>query len=188
MRDARVRLETERLLLRQLEPGDVDAVLAYLVENREFHAPFEPVRPPAYYERAFWEQRAAIDADGYGESAPFRLCLFAKTAPREVLGLVSFDNFSRGAFQACTLGYMLAESAQGNGYMTEALEAAIAFMFDEKNFHRLIASYLTDNDRSARVLARCGFTVEGLARSYLRIAGEWRDCYVSSRVNEKWRG
>lgn len=188
VRDARVCFETERLVLRQLRPEDVDLVLAYLAENRAFHAPYEPVRPAEYYERAFWEERARLDAGGYSESIPFRLFLFAKAGPAELLGIVSFDNFIRGAFQACTLGYMLAERAQGNGYVGEALTAAIAFLFREKNMHRIIASYLTDNERSARVLARQGFVVEGTARDYLRIAGAWRDCVVTSLVNRAWRG
>ena len=37
------------------------------------------------------------------------------------------------------------------------------------------ANYIPENHRSARLLQRLGFRVEGLARNYLFINGAWRD-------------
>jgi hypothetical protein len=53
--------------------------------------------------------------------------------------------------------------------------------------HKIMANYMPSNNRSAAVLRRCGFTVEGLARDYLRINGEWRDHVLTSRINPQWR-
>jgi ribosomal-protein-alanine N-acetyltransferase len=41
--------------------------------------------------------------------------------------------------------------------------------------HRVQANHLPENQRSARLLQRLGFRVEGLAREYLYINGAWRD-------------
>jgi hypothetical protein len=53
--------------------------------------------------------------------------------------------------------------------------------------HRIMANYMPSNHRSAAVLRRCGFSVEGLARDYLRIHGEWHDHVLTSRINPQWR-
>ena len=39
------------------------------------------------------------------------------------------------------------------------------------------------NKRSERVLKRLGFAREGLAKSYLKIAGRWEDHVLTSLVN-----
>jgi ribosomal-protein-alanine N-acetyltransferase len=50
--------------------------------------------------------------------------------------------------------------------------------------HRLEAGTLVDNVASQRVLEKNGFERIGLARAYLRIAGEWRDHILFQRVAE----
>jgi ribosomal-protein-alanine N-acetyltransferase len=41
--------------------------------------------------------------------------------------------------------------------------------------------------RSAAVLRRSGFTVEGYAREYILIDGRWEDHILTSIVNPTWR-
>jgi ribosomal-protein-alanine N-acetyltransferase len=97
--------------------------------------------------------------------------------------LCNFTNVIRGIFHACFLGYKLDERSQGQGYMTEALTGAIDYMFAEQRLHRIQANYMPHNQRSAAVLRRLGFTVEGTARKYLFIGGEWRDHVLTSLTN-----
>jgi ribosomal-protein-alanine N-acetyltransferase len=59
--------------------------------------------------------------------------------------------------------------------MFEALQAGIAYAFDELGFHRVMANYMPVNERSGRLLRRLGFVVEGYARDFLLIDGQWRD-------------
>ncbi len=100
-----------------------------------------------------------------------------------IVGWVNLSNIVRGAFQACHLGYSLAANAQGNGIMTEALRALIPFAFDELQLHRIMANYMPHNIRSAAVLARLGFSIEGFAKDYLYIAGAWQDHVLTSLIN-----
>ncbi len=95
----------------------------------------------------------------------------------------AFANIIRGIFQACFLGYKLDERSQGHGYMTEALTAAIDYLFTTQRLHRIQANYMPHNQRSAAVLRRLGFTIEGTARNYLFIGGQWRDHVLTSLVN-----
>ena len=91
----------------------------------------------------------------------------------------------RGAFQSCHLGYQLDERAINQGFMTEALRRAIAFVFDELQLHRIEANVMPRNLRSSRVLAKLGFVEEGLARQYLKINGVWEDHIHYVMLNDK---
>lgn len=47
--------------------------------------------------------------------------------------------------------------------------------------------YLPSNTRSEKLLKRCGFVVEGLAKNYLQINGRWQDHVLSSLTNPVWK-
>jgi ribosomal-protein-alanine N-acetyltransferase len=182
-----VRLETPRLVIRELHRRDLPALVDYLTRNRAFHGPFEPVRSPEYFTVDFWRERFLADRRLVREGHSLRLFLFGKDEPERIIGLVAFNNIVRGAFESANLGYMLDETAEGKGLMTEALGAAIDYAFGPMNLHRLAAAYLVDNFRSARVLDRLAFSVEGTARQYLRINGRWQDHVLTALVNRSWR-
>jgi ribosomal-protein-alanine N-acetyltransferase len=67
--------------------------------------------------------------------------------------------------------------------VTEALGAALGFIFDAYRLHRVMASYRPDNARSGRLLENLGFEREGLAKAYLKIDGQWADHVLTSLVN-----
>ena len=46
-----------------------------------------------------------------------------------------------------------------------------------------MASYIPDNKRSANLLSRLGFEIEGQARQYLRIDGRWQDHVLTALIN-----
>jgi len=89
----------------------------------------------------------------------------------------------RGVSQSCVLGYNLAAAEQGHGYMTEAVRAVVRFAFGDWGLHRVAASYMPRNERSARVLERAGFKIEGLAPAYLCINGRWEDHVLTAITN-----
>jgi ribosomal-protein-alanine N-acetyltransferase len=49
------------------------------------------------------------------------------------------------------------------------------YAFGPLGLHRIQANHLPENHRSASVLRRVGFGVEGLARELVLIEGRWRD-------------
>ena len=67
--------------------------------------------------------------------------------------------------------------------MFEALSAAINYTFVTLGLHRVVANYIPNNKRSARLLARLGFEIEGRARKLLLINGEWRDHILTAKIN-----
>ncbi len=70
--------------------------------------------------------------------------------------------------------------------MSEAVAKAIDYMFEKQKLHRIMANYMPSNERSARLLHKLGFVVEGCAKKYLLINGRWEDHILSSLTNENW--
>ncbi|HTL88671.1 MAG TPA: GNAT family N-acetyltransferase [Leptolyngbya sp.] len=180
-------LLTSRLIIRLLQQNDTNAIVEYYCENRSFLEPFEPFRPINFYTRDFWSQQIEKSIIEFSYDRSLRLFLFKKSEPRKIIGAVNFTNISQGILHSCSLGYSLAENEQGNGYMNEALEVAIQFVFNDLNLHRIAANYMPHNRRSANVLRKLGFTIEGYARDYLLINGRWEDHIRSSLINQNWR-
>ncbi len=178
---------TPRLIVRLLQQNDISEVLNYYSENREFLEPFEPIRPRNFYTREFWSQQIEKSLIEFGYDRSLRLFLFKKDAPKKVIGAANFTQVSQGVSYSCSLGYSLAQAQQGNGYMNEALEVAVQYVFEDLNLHRINANYMPHNRRSGNVLKRLGFVVEGYARDYLLINGKWEDHVLTSLINPNWK-
>ncbi len=178
------RLRTARLTLCVPTLDDSPALLDYAVRNFEHHARWSPPAPPnALSLPATIARVHSIRSDceaGRGVRFWFRL----NAAPNGFVGAASLSGITLGAFRGCTLGYHLDVAHQGVGLMHEALQAVVRYAFDDVQLHRLQASYMPDNARSARVLERLGFQIEGYAKRYLFINGQFRDHVLTSLIND----
>ena len=179
-------IRTERLILRPGVETDVPAIVRFFIENREHLVPWEPDRPAEFYTEDFWRVQVQRHRAAFQNGSALMLFMFVREDPNRPIGQISFTNISRGPAEACNCGYALAATAQGNGYMTEALAAAIDYVFKRLNLHRVQAAFMPNNERSNAVLRRCGFVVEGYARDYLMIGGRWRDHVLTAIINPEW--
>ena len=176
-------IESERLQLRLPGPDEAAEVARYYRDNDEHLRPWSPPGSPIQLTAEFWaEQLQRWQAETDAKLA-YRLFLFKRSDPSVVIGSLSLTNIIRGALQQCFLGYTLAATEQGKGYATEAVDAAVAFAFQDLRLHRVAANYMPENTRSGRVLRRCGFRVEGYAYDLLYIAGRWADHILTAKIN-----
>ena len=182
-----VRLDSERLIIRQLDWDDIPAVIDYLKSNKSFHTPFEPIRKQEFYTDEFWQKKLSREERDLTKTTSLELFLFRKLNPNRVIGKIGFSEIVRGAFQACYLGFAIDQAEQGNGYITEAIKPAIEFAFTQMNLHRIMANYMPRNLASAKVLENLRFVVEGEASEYLRINGRWEDHILTSLTNPDWQ-
>jgi ribosomal-protein-alanine N-acetyltransferase len=181
------RIETRRLLLTLPLAEDAPRMLRFMEENRQHLAPWDPARPVEHYTVGFWSRYLAAMVEAYRAGESMRLVLLERSAPDgEIIGVCNFSNIIRGAFQCAILGYSLDHRYEGKGMMYEALSAAIPYVFEHLNLHRISANYIPTNQRSGNLLRRLGFTVEGYARDYLLIAGRWQDHILTSLTNSDW--
>jgi ribosomal-protein-alanine N-acetyltransferase len=179
-------VETDRLVVRLPEAGDVKRIVDYYRENLEHLRPYSPIFEPEMFDPASWHEQVAQRRREFTYGESLRAFMFSLTEPDRILGNINLTQVFRGAFQSCVLGYNLAESAQGHGYMTEAVLAVVGYAFSDWDLHRVAANYMPRNERSAAVLKRCGFRVEGLAPAYLMINGRWEDHVLTAITNEDW--
>ena len=178
-------IETKRLEISHLSIADATALQAYYLENAAHLDPWEPQRSAHFHHLDACRSRinAAVEERNAGRAV--KLVLRRKNE-RQIIGVCNFNTIVRGPFQACTLGYSIAASAEGEGLMYEALDAAIAYMFEVEKLHRIMANYVPENERSGKLLARIGFEIEGRAKDYLHIAGQWRDHVLTAKTNARF--
>ena len=176
-------IETERLKIRLPLVADIPEVIRYYSDNRDYLQPFSPTFAPDFLDQAIWLEQVRIRSSELAEGESFRAFLFDRSAPERVVGNLNLTQVHRGASQSCVLGYNLARDEQGKGYMTEAVVGAVGFGFGRWKLHRIAASYMPHNTRSAAVLQRCGFHVEGRASAYLLINGRWEDHVLTAITN-----
>lgn len=168
------------------EQADAARLLAYNERNRSHLRPFSPPEPSGTSELGYWAsyvERLRRDVQA-GVSVPLRLALRSEPSG-PFIGGVNLTQICGGPFSACYLGYHLDFAFVGRGLMSEALRVAIRYAFEELLLHRIMANYVPNNRRSASVLARLGFEIEGYAREYLFIDGAWRDHVLTSLTNRE---
>ena len=187
-------IETERLVLRLARRDDVPGIVRYFEENRAHLAPWDPDRPDSFYTEGYWRDRVQRDAEEFTQDVSLKLWGYLRQTSRDdgdTAGVpicnINFTNFVRGPGQFCRLGYSVAAHAEGRGYMTEGVAAAVQFVFDRLHMHQVQAGYMPHNRRSGKLLKRLGFTVVGYARDHRLINGRWEDHVDTALINRNWR-
>ncbi len=157
------------------------------LRSREFHAPWDPIRPADYWALPQVAERLRLQAEEVQRQASLCLAFSEMNDPARIIGVSNLRNIIRGAMLGCHLGYALAPEAAGRGYMTEAVARTVRIAFEELALHRVEANVIPRNTRSVAVLERSGFSREGLSPRYLRIAGVWEDHERFAIINEAMR-
>ncbi len=174
-RDEVFAIETERLRLSVLRKSAVKEVTDYLVRNRQFQAKWSQTHADSYFTSEVQRRYLRYDLREFDQDRLLPLWITKKDEPGHIIGRVSYFNFAFGGMMSCSVGYHLDEYEQGKGYMQEALSASVEYIFKEMKMHRIEAFILPENDRSLKLIKRCGFEEEGIRHSYMHINGQWRD-------------
>ena len=161
--------ETDRLLLRQLLVRDRDdmfeyaqnpEVTKYLLwyehENSAYTARYLKYLQPRY-RRGEYHDWAIINK---AENKMIGTC-----------GFVSFDNANNSA----EIGYVISDKYWGNSYAPEAVGRIIEYGFEKLYLNRIYARHIVGNERSGRVMQKCGMKFEGIQRKSMYIKEKYRD-------------
>jgi ribosomal-protein-alanine N-acetyltransferase len=167
---------------RLVEPGDAAVLTDLVVRNRDFLAPWEPVRPDSYFTL---QGQVVVIADAlarFEDGTQVPRVILDETG--QVVGRINLNNVIRGAFQSASVGYWLAQEAGGRGRATAAVADMVAVGFQLEGLHRLEAGTVRENVRSQAVLERNRFVQFGCAPRYLQIAGRWQDHLLFQRTSD----
>lgn len=168
------RIDGEGVYLRPPEMGDYDAWASLRLESRHFLEPWEPVWPADEHSRSSYRARMRRYSRDVRSDMGYPFFVFHAETGR-LLGGLTIGQIRRGVSQTASLGYWMGQPHAGKGYMTRAVRAVAPHVFERLGLRRIEAACLPENAASIRLLEKVGFTREGYARSYLCIAGAWRD-------------
>ena len=186
-RRRRVQIETERMTLRPPRHADHREWVALRRESEEFLTQWEPrwardhLSRKSFTNRVYWAQRSIAN----GSAVPL---FMIRRSDQQLLGALTLDTIRRGPAQATTLGYWIGAPFARQGYMREAIEAAVHYAFTTLDLSRIEAACLPSNAASRGVLEKCGFKYEGVAQSYLQINGRWRTHVLYANLRMDRRG
>jgi ribosomal-protein-alanine N-acetyltransferase len=166
-------IHTERLVLRRPRVSDAQALFTgYTSDPRATryltwcpHVSVEETRSHLELLETTW---------GQGDARSWVIC--DKANAEQAVGMITL----RLAVFRADLGYVLAPSVWGRGYMPEAVRALVAYAHAE-GLYRVSAYCDVKNAQSARVLQKAGLTHEGLLRRYAihpNVSPEPRDVHL----------
>ena len=160
----------EQVFLRYPEAADLDELQGLIRASRSTLEPWVFLDDSAEaVERSLAQAR-----DDRSE-----IYLLCESSSERIVGVIRLTEIVRGPFQNAYLSFYAHADFEGRGYMTEGLGLALAHAFTELDLHRLEANIQPDNERSRRLVERCGFRLEGFSPRYLKIGDTWRD-------HERW--
>lgn len=179
--------ETDRLIMRVLEPRYAPAVLAFYKRNRLWFEPVEPVRSPNFYTKAYQEHTLTMELNEILHGNYLRLFLFIKNGSSEhIIGSICFNHFRYHSFFSCTMGYKTDHDYWMQGYMKEALSYAINhIIFHEYRMHRIEAEVMPSNTASCKLLECLGFKKEGILHDYAFLQNSWQDHLLYALINRQ---
>lgn len=168
-------IESDRLCLQS--PHEVSAINvgSYYLRNSDFLKPFSPARDTSFYTDVYQQKMLSNQIIDWEEERGYRFYITLKEKKDHIIGTIALSNIVRGAFHSCFLGYQLDKEYVNQGYMTEATRQIVAFAFHNLRLHRIEANIMPRNYASRVVLEKCGFTMEGQSKKYLKINGVWED-------------
>jgi ribosomal-protein-alanine N-acetyltransferase len=160
-------IETERLILREILSEDAEDIFAIFADE-------EVTR---YYDLDTYTdvEQARELIDFFNDSFELERGIrwgIARKMDNRIIGTCGYVALWQHRGE---IGYELARPYWGQGFMREALEAILEFGFEELAFNRIEALVMVENEASASLLRKLGFTLEGVLHEHDFFKGRFHD-------------
>ncbi|WP_321478453.1 GNAT family protein [uncultured Bacteroides sp.] len=174
-----VKIETPRLLLRPIEESDAQDIYEYSCNpNVGITAGWKP-------HESIEETKEIMEQIFIRQKNIFGIVLKESNKLIGTIGLIQDPR--RENPKAKMIGYALAQEEWGKGLMTEATKAVISYGFNEESLELISCTCYPDNQRSNRVIEKCGFHYEGCFRQCeVRYDGTLMDMKSFSITLQEW--
>ncbi|WP_054024061.1 GNAT family N-acetyltransferase [Bacillus sp. FJAT-28004] len=151
---------TERLILRQLEPGDAEAlellINDYDIASTTLNIPYPYPEGGA---EAFIIRKA--EAAKRGDDYSFAIINKENNVFMGCIGILINNNHKRAE-----LGYWIGKRYWNQGYVTEGVKRITQFGFEELALNKIHAAAMTKNPASSNVMKKVGMQYEGTFRQH----------------------
>lgn len=181
-----MKIETERVVLRDVKAGDDLALLKYI--NSLTISQFTALVPHPYTQAdADWFISHCLEDQAKTPRTSYELAITLKPSD-ELIGAMSLTKISH--FNGTgTIGYWLAEDFWHKGIATEAAKRIIEFGFNELGLRRINIEAATVNTASNNVIKKLGFVFEGIERAGHKVksTGKIFDINKYGMLKEEWK-
>ena len=168
------RLDGASVYLRHPEARDYQEWADLREASRVFLTPWEPTWADDELSRSSFRYKLRCYTEDARDGRAYAFFLF-RARDNALVGGATLSRVQRGVAMSCSLGYWIGAPHARRGHTSAGVRRLARFAFDDLGLHRVEAACQPDNEPSRTLLAKVGFTHEGLARSYLKIDGDWRD-------------
>ena len=170
------RLETERLILRQIRASDANALFAFFSDEEVSSKRHRSVEESQAFIQQLQHWYQAHENIEWG---------ITRKSDDLLIGTCGFYAFDEGFHRAET-GYELHKACWRQGIMSEALTAILTFAFTTMELHRIEAIVDEGNERSQGLLRKLGFVHEGTLRQHQFFGGRFLDEYHFGLLKDEW--
>lgn len=171
-------LETKRLLLRPFTEYDVEDTYAYSRDPR--------VGPSAGWQphRTIQESLEVIRSVF---SQPNIFAVVDKRTGR-VIGSAGYVGRSRGTIpgENDEIGYALSPDYWGQGLIPEAVERLLQYGFEDLGLAVIWCNHYEGNEKSRRVIEKCGFHFQGKETEWVEAMAENRTVCLYAMARKEW--
>ncbi len=154
-------IETSRLILRKFSLSDNENMLKNFIADEEVQSLY---CEPAYKTSKAVAELLELYTKNYEKDHCYRWAVILKEN-NECIGQIAYflvDDKNHFA----EIEYCIGAKFQGMGLATEAARAAVKYGFDEINLHKVQICHLDSNEKSKRVIEKCGLKYDGTLRDY----------------------
>jgi len=173
------KIETERLVLRQLTMDDKEFIFKHFSDPEVCkyfdQEPFSKIEEAE--ELICWYENPNKDL--------WRRWGIVKKDVNILIGTCGYHKWNKKDMRV-EIGYDLYKEYWGNGYMSEALKVLIEYCFINLEVNRIDALTHLENIRSINALNKFGFKQEGILREYVYCGGRFDDQLSLSLLNREW--
>jgi len=179
-----VYLETSRLILKGISPGDMKYIFEHLTKP-------EIKKILGHRSEEDYRKEEFKYKNGYSSyNRNFLLFLLTDKESNTIIGRCGIHNWNKEHRRA-EIGYIMEdESFRRKGLMTEAICAIIDYGFNYMKLNRIEALVGIENAPSLRLMKKYNFKKEGVLKQHLHISNQFEDSVLFSRlycdyINEK---
>ena len=156
-------LETDRLILRPFRAEDANAMYANWASDPEVT---KFLSWPTY--KSIDDAHAILNLwlESYGNPEFYQWAIVLKELGQPIgsISVVNLDN----RVDLAEIGYCIGKPWWGRGIMPEAVQAVMAYLFQDVGMQRLEVGHDPENSASGAVIRKCGFRYEGTLRRRIR--------------------
>ena len=155
-------IQTERVTMRPVMPGDGKYIFAAIDESRESLAKWLPW--PKHVKS--WQDSEKFAREHYAEFFLRKSMVLGLFREDHFIGLCGFNGFD-WSIPSADIGYWCRISEHNKGHMTEAVHALTKYGFETIGLKRITINCMDDNRASIAIPEKLGFDLEVRARGLL---------------------